>query len=61
MHTVKALAIILLAVYLIFTGLTQLLGISVPALGGFLMQLLALTSGVLLLVSLRHCCEIKHK
>lgn len=60
MSTVKALAIIFLAVYLILTGAGHFLGISAPAVG-FFTQLLALASGVLLLVSLRHCCDMKHK
>ena len=61
MNTTKALAIIFLAVWLILTGISHLFGISIPALGHFIMNLLALTSGVLLLVSLRHCCDSKHK
>ena len=57
MGTCKALAIIFLAVFLILTGLISVLGVSVPALGAFLINSLAVASGVLLLISLRHCCE----
>lgn len=52
MLVVRVLGMILLAVYLFFSGLFLLTGMQLPAMGTSLLGLIGMASGVLILISL---------
>lgn len=52
MCIVKMIAMILLAAFLIISGLIALTGMTIPAFGMSLLGLLALSAGVLILISI---------
>lgn len=57
MEIVKMIGVILLAVYLILSGLATLTGFLLNPVGLAAIQLLALASGILLLISIGSCCS----
>lgn len=52
MTIIKVLSLILLAIYLIFTGLVGLMGFQLHWIASFLLGLSAVASGVLILLSI---------
>ncbi len=61
MNIVKALGVIFLAVYLILTGLAGIAGVSLSPIAANVLHLLAIASGVLMLISIRKYYEICEK
>lgn len=47
----KNLGMLLLAIWLILSGLLQLIDIGIPGIGAFILPLLAIAAGVLLLLN----------
>lgn len=61
MHIVKMIAMIFLAVYLILTGMSTMSEIALAPMASNILNLLALSSGILILISLGKCCHINGK
>lgn len=60
MHTVKLVSLILLAVFLIFNSLADFAGFNLNWITHFLLGLVAVVSGILMLISIKeflHCSE----
>lgn len=59
MHTVKLVSLIFLAIYLIFVGLVDLMGIQLHWVGNLFLGLSALIAGILMILSI-HECHVCH-
>lgn len=57
MHVVKAISLILLAVYLILTGGISIFDATPAPAVRYGLDLTAIVSGILLLISTGHCCR----
>ena len=57
MDWVKVLGVVFLAVYLILTGL----GVTIDVWTHDLVHFFAVVAGVLMLISVRHCCGVCHR
>lgn len=57
MNAVKILGIIFLAVYLIFTGAISIFEVSPGMFAKVILDLLAIASGILILISIGRCCH----
>lgn len=59
MHYVKTVAMILLAVWLILIAIADLSGVQLPSFANFVLGLIAVVSGILMLLGIREflCCE----
>lgn len=54
---VKIISLILLAIYLIFTALSNFLGLHLSSFANFLFGLVPVTSGILMLLGIHEYCE----
>lgn len=57
MSTIKIVSLILLAVYLIFSGLADLMGFHLHWIAAFILGLTAVVSGALILISINEYCH----